>query len=625
MPLGHYGARGTGGVAESRVRFLTDEPVAPGGVRDAILASWWRSRHHDVAADRIELPYIRDPDLDTPLARSAEPVLRSLAEHLSGQPISVVLTDASGLVLTRLTADAELERHLDRVLLAPGFSYAEEFVGTNGIGTALEGGGPMQVFGHEHYAERLEDLACAGVPIAHPATGKTIGALDLTCWRKDAGPLLTALAKTTTEQIRQALLTDTSMREVELLHEYLRACHRTGGLVLALNNDVVMVNQHARAALAPADQDALLRRAADSSFSRRGVSEVDLPSGQRVRITTNPVRGEGHVAGIVVQARLLDVRNGDGDLAAGTALGMLLPGLVGQGATWRRTCRDIENLAAEGEWLALEGEPGVGKRALVRAVHQRRRPGRRLAEIDVGVASTVAWADELRRARLESGNDVLLAHADRLDGVRLRGLATTLQQVLASGGPAGRWITITIGTGAKREELLRLLGYFPRTIEVPPLRHHLEDVPRLVPFLLSRLGYGGKLSCSVEVEQLLSRSSWPGNVAEVLEVLREVVQHRRSGVIGLDDLPPQMLAVSRRRLSPLEAIERDAIVRGLLDANDNKAEAAHALGMSRATIYRKIHEYGILPSLGATSASVAGRGTSGRAAARKRTRTTAVE
>ena len=58
----------------------------------------------------------------------------------------------------------------------------------------------MHVFGHEHYAEDLEDLACAGVPIQHPITGKTVGAIDLTCWRKDAGSLLMALAKTTAEQ-----------------------------------------------------------------------------------------------------------------------------------------------------------------------------------------------------------------------------------------------------------------------------------------------------------------------------------------------------------------------------------------------------------------------------------------
>jgi transcriptional regulator of acetoin/glycerol metabolism len=52
--------------------------------------------------------------------------------------------------------------------------------------------------------------------------------------------------------------------------------------------------------------------------------------------------------------------------------------------------------------------------------------------------------------------------------------------------------------------------------------------------------------------------------------------------------------VSRRLLSPLESIQRDAIVQTLLDHHGNKAKGAGSLGMSRATIYRKIHEYGII-------------------------------
>ena len=101
------------GLADTRVRFLTAEPVEPGRVREPILASWWRSRESNVAADRIKMPYVHDPNLDTPLTRSAEPVLRQLLEQLAGQPISIVLTDQAGLVLSRLTGDPNLARHLD--------------------------------------------------------------------------------------------------------------------------------------------------------------------------------------------------------------------------------------------------------------------------------------------------------------------------------------------------------------------------------------------------------------------------------------------------------------------------------------------------------------------------------
>jgi transcriptional regulator of acetoin/glycerol metabolism len=79
-------------------------------------------------------------------------------------------------------------------------------------------------------------------------------------------------------------------------------------------------------------------------------------------------------------------------------------------------------------------------------------------------------------------------------------------------------------------------------------------------------------------------------------VLREVVRHRRTGTITPDDLPPSVRSVSRRHLSLIEAMQRDAVVRALADAGGDKTRAARSLGMSRATIYRKIHDYGILLS-----------------------------
>jgi transcriptional regulator of acetoin/glycerol metabolism len=107
-------------IAQARENFLTLGSAHPPEVREPIVASWWRSREWSVSADRIELSYIRDPDLDTPLTRSAMPVLRQLQENLDDQPVSAILTDASGVVLSRITTDDDLEQHLDKVMLAPG-------------------------------------------------------------------------------------------------------------------------------------------------------------------------------------------------------------------------------------------------------------------------------------------------------------------------------------------------------------------------------------------------------------------------------------------------------------------------------------------------------------------------
>lgn len=57
---------------------------------------------------------------------------------------------------------------------------------------------------------------------------------------------------------------------------------------------------------------------------------------------------------------------------------------------------------------------------------------------------------------------------------------------------------------------------------------------------------------------------------------------------------PQRRSATRRLLHPLESMERDAIVQALLDSHGNKVKTAESLGMSRATVYRKIHQYGIV-------------------------------
>lgn len=579
-------------LAKTREQFLTAEEIDPNDVRDAILASWWRSRRWNVAADRIDMAYVRDPDLDTPLTRSALPVLRHLREHLDGQPISIILTDPAGLVLMRMNAGRDLDAHLDRVNLAPGFSYAEEYVGTNGIGTALEGGRPMNVFGHEHYAEHLEDLACAGVPIHHPISGKTVGAVDLTCWRKDADPLLLTLAKATAGQIQQALLTDSGIRELELLQEYLRTCRRTAGIVFALNNDVVMMNDNARHALDPAEQAVLLTQAAETLAGRNPTAslEVELPSGVKARMFCRPVRGVGRLTGGVVHVKLAEQRAGV-RLESVPSPRMFLPGLVGSGGLWLSACHQAKSVYGVGEWLAVEGEPGVGKLAVIRAIHQHLRPAAHFAVVDAGEARR-GWLGNVRREVQAGQGALVIRHADKLAGPTLRALSRMLERARADGDPP--WVGVTMSQHHDGSELADLLRFFPSTVELPPLRYHLEDVQALVPFFLVKLVPDGRLRCSPEAMQMLSRSSWPGNIEQLWQVLRNIVQHRRSGAIQPGDLPPECRSVSRRLLSPLEAMERDAIVRSLQDWDGSKIKAAAALGMSRATIYRKIHEYGIV-------------------------------
>ena len=589
---------GDSGLARARERFLTAEPIEPGQVRETILASWRRSREWHVAADHIDLSYVRDPDLDTPLTRTALPVLEKVREDLQGEPVSVILTDAQGVALSRLTADHDLERHLDRVQLAPGFSYAEEFAGTNGIGTALESGQAAHVFGHEHYAEHLEDLACAAVPIRHPISGQAVGAVNLTSWRKDACPLLIALAQSTARQVTQGLLDDSSAEEFQLLRQYLRACRYAGGFVFALTHDMVLMNDQARDMLDPGDQAALLGHAAEALAGGHSAQvDVELPTGASARMHCRPLRGKGRrrLAGGVVHVKLIEpASQAAADAGTGSQTRRFGPALVGSGPLWLRGCRQVEAACASGEWLSLEGEPGAGKLALLRAVCRRRNPAGAFHVLDAAEAGDHDWMVRALGELLEGEGSLVIRHVDRVSTLRLRALWIALEQALAAGRQHVLWVAITLGQGPVSGDLAGLLKFFPGAVELPPLRHHIEDLHELVPFFLARLNPHGPLACSPEAMHLLLRSNWPGNTEQLRQVLRRVALHRRTGTIHPGDLPPECWSVSRRLLSPLESIERDAIVQSLLDHHGNKAKGAGSLGMSRATIYRKIHEYGII-------------------------------
>lgn len=129
---------------------------------------------------------------------------------------------------------------------------------------------------------------------------------------------------------------------------------------------------------------------------------------------------------------------------------------------------------------------------------------------------------------------------------------------------------------------------------MPPLRHRTADIPALAANLLARhTRDGGETSCTDAALRALSRAPWPGNVRQLEGSLRYAAAHRSGPAIDDTDLPPALLSQAQHPLSAWESTERDMIVQALLDHGGDKSKAARSLGISRATIYRKITAYGI--------------------------------
>jgi transcriptional regulator of acetoin/glycerol metabolism len=542
-----------------------------------------------VQPDSLDLPYVRQPDTDSRLAQAAEPVLQGITQDVTTEAMTVILSSADGVVVERSASEGPFMKALDSVSLAPGYSYAEEFAGTNGIGTTLETGRPTFIRGGEHFVGSLGELACAGAPIRDPITQRLVGVIDLTCRASRSNPVLLPLVTSLGRQIEDRMRDSANASEIALLEAYQHQARRFPLGVLAIGGDVLLMNRYLRQTLDTNDQIALLEHASDlphTTAARR--PPPILPSGTIANISVvdrAEIRGGGtnvvfhvHLSTEATPRRVTTRRFG----------ASYIPGLVGRSSSWRRSCQQVERCCRDRDWILLEGEKGSGRAKLAQCVAQYVQPGKTVRVIR---AETFA-APELFVAEIVTQTDcddfsVVISDIDSIDEGTLAAVVPVLQSRASRG-----WIAATTSSSTT-SPMIELLPLFTHTVAVPALRHRIEDVEVLAPFLLRELTSGADVRLSTDAMRQLSKLPWPGNVAQLRRVIAETIARQRSGTIGADNLPSECRSLAKRKLTQMEALERDAIVRSLEDNSNDKLRAAIALGMSRATIYRKMREYGI--------------------------------
>src|SRR3954471_19863223 len=180
-------------LTSAREELLDHPDVALPGIPRHVAASWRRSLARGVDPGTVANRFHPDLDVESRLVRCARPVIEQLAEQVASIPVCVVLTDDRARLLVRLDTPTAIGRIADDNNFAEGFGYEEGAVGTNGVGTVLEAGGPVHVVGAEHFVEQLQDYACAGAPVRDPVTGRIEGVLDVSCRAEHSSPLLFSL------------------------------------------------------------------------------------------------------------------------------------------------------------------------------------------------------------------------------------------------------------------------------------------------------------------------------------------------------------------------------------------------------------------------------------------------
>jgi len=155
--------------------------------------------------------------------------------------------------------------------------------------------------------------------------------------------------------------------------------------------------------------------------------------------------------------------------------------------------------------------------------------------------------------------------------------------------------------GRFREDLYYRLNVVRLTL--PPLRDRKEDIPLLVDHFLAKEGKASNKPPKRIAEDaltLLLRYHWPGNVRELENEVKKLAVFSAGDLISMEDINEHHELFQKltdlSMESPLESIEeveRKQIVRALLETSGHRGKAALLLGISRATIFRKIKSYGI--------------------------------
>ncbi|MFD8703214.1 SpoIIE family protein phosphatase [Kitasatospora sp. NPDC059648] len=363
------------GPVRARERFMLGEPVE-GGVRSIILNSWQRCQSMGVSPGGSELPYRQDIDLDGRLVHAARPVLDRLASRFAGSRMNVALTDADGAVLQRRFGDAAMVGQLPATQSRPGFVFAEQYGGTNGIGLALTERRLIQVSGAEHFAERGQSNACTATPIRDPLSGRIEGVLCFAYPPAYADPQMADLIRKAATAIERRLLAQSSARERTLLRAYLDSRRRARTDQAAGDGRPVGLDELPRSGLDRHDQLLLEQMATELiSSARRAAVEVTLSQGRLVTLLSRPVTSPCGVEGFVIEAIL----PGDSParLAApdrhGRPVGVPEPAMTAAvpplrlpegGASDRGAEAPRAPGLGEAAQLLLLGEPGVGQYAV---------------------------------------------------------------------------------------------------------------------------------------------------------------------------------------------------------------------------------------------------------------------
>lgn len=299
--------------------------------------------------------------------------------------------------------------------------------------------------------------------------------------------------------------------------------------------------------------------------------------------------------------------------------------LIGESKPMRQLKERSKRVARATGCLLIRGESGVGKELVARAVHRLgARADRPLLSVNCAAIPRDLMESQLFGHKKGSFTGADLDHIgwfeqadsgtlflDEVGEMTLEGQAKLLRILdghpfLPVGGTKERTVDVRVIAATNRdlrefvrEKKFREDLYYRLTVfelYIPPLRERGGDIELLATYFLDRFRkeHGRpRLTLSDSARHKLLSYGWPGNVRQLRNVIDSAVVMAEGDVIQPEDLGLYDTGEGTFDSLRIDAWEQRLILEALKRTNNSVPEAAKLLGIGRATVYRKIDEYGI--------------------------------
>jgi transcriptional regulator of acetoin/glycerol metabolism len=631
--FGHRKAEPTEEVRSSWMRSLDEHKLDPDQVIDPEVLTFTELAERRAPVE--ELSALCLPEIDR--------LLQRVMEHAE----VVMLSDAEGVVIQYRSSAASIDKYSGLRVL-PGSIWTEDRQGTTGVGLCLREQRPLSVVQDEHFASRLASLSCTVAPI-FGCEGQLACVLNVTSMQNTG--------RAVQSMIRE--LVASSARRIENLYFDRRHAHRRV-LRLSRYNDFLDGSAEARLALddsgriidaTPSAGKLLMRvdgnAAVEDLFGRKfssiaGVTDLER-SIEREGSTIKGKQGTLHFK-LSEQSQQRSVsgglRPGMAALPSCSKIALAprdrpepsLNEVLGSDPQVAEQLKMAQRVYSRSLPLLLQGESGVGKTLLAKALHQAGPHSHgNFVAINCAAIPHDLIESELfgyrpgsftGAARQGSPGRLIAANGGTLFLDEIGDMPLPLQarllQVLSEGEfvPVGgvtpmkvsfalitaslRDLPPLIREGKFREDLFfRING---ASLHLPPLRTR-EDRAHLIEEAFWRAAsQAAQPACELTPEAMdaLTSYSWPGNMRELQHVAKFAVAISESSRIDLGALP--LALRTQGRSGNLESREpglkprrnADVILAALASERWNVSAAARQLGISRATLHRRIIEFDLV-------------------------------